>query len=181
MIEARLKTLYKTKIIKDLYKDLKLKNIFQVPKITKICISSSISTNIHSTKEIKNIYDNLIAITGQKPVITKVKKSISEFKIRKKMPIGCKVTLRNILMYEFLDRMINIALPRVKDFRGIKKSQFDNNGNLSIGIKEQIIFPEIDVKNNQKSIGLNITVVTNINNQNISQKLLENFNLPFIK
>lgn len=177
---SRLKEQYYKVYIINLKKKLNVKNKLEVPKIKKICINMSISIK-KNDYNIKQIYDNMIYITGQKPIITKAKKSISSFQLRKGMKIGCKVTLRKNIMYEFLDRMINIALPRIKDFKGIKETQFDNYGNLSIGIKEQIIFPEIDYNKLYSTNGLNIAIVTNANNNKTARMLLEEFNIPFIK
>ena len=177
---ARLRQYYDKKYIKELKRELNVRNIMEVPKIEKICISSSLSINRNDLDNIEKIYDDVISISGQKPAITRSKKSISGFNLRKGMSIGCKVTLRKNIMYEFLDRMINIALPRIKDFKGIKESQFDGNGNLSIGIKEQIIFPEIDYNKVNRIRGMNIVIVTSTKNNKISQHLLQKFNIPFI-
>jgi len=177
---ARLRQYYEKTYIKELKRELNIKNIMKVPRIEKICISSSVSINKNNLDTVEKIYDDLISISGQKPSITKSKKSISDFKIRKGMSIGCKITLRKNIMYEFLDRMINIALPRIKDFRGIKESQFDGNGNISIGIKEQIIFPEIDYNKVDRIRGMNIVIVTSAKDNKISKFLLQKFNIPFI-
>jgi len=180
MTKSRLEIYYKKISIPRLKDELNIKNILKIPKIKKVCINSSISNTINNVYQIKKIYDNLITITGQKPIITKAKKSIASFNLRKGMILGCKITLRKTIMYEFLDRMINIALPRIKDFKGIKNSQFDKNGNISIGLKEQNIFPEINQIKNEKNRGLNITIVTNTKKDIYAKKLLQTFNLPLI-
>jgi large subunit ribosomal protein L5 len=176
---ARLRKYYEKTYINELKKELNIENIMKVPKIEKICVSSSISVNKNNSGNVEKIYDDIICITGQKLTITKSKKSISGFNLRKGMSIGCKVTLRKNIMYEFLDRMINIALPRIKDFRGIKESQFDGNGNISIGVKEQIIFPEIDYNKIDKIRGMMIVIVTSTNNNEEAKFLLKTFKLPF--
>jgi large subunit ribosomal protein L5 len=165
-----LKILYKEKVVPILIKELSLKNKMQVPKLEKIVLNMGLGDAIKNSKCIENSMNVMMLISGQRPVITKAKKSIASFKLRKGTQIGIKVTIRNNKMWDFLYRFINIALPRVRDFRGIF-SKFDGNGNLSIGIKEQIIFPEIDYDKIDKIRGFNVTIVTNAIN-NLSGKLL---------
>lgn len=152
----------------------------QVPRIEKVVINMGIKDAASDSKVMDQIVAELMLITGQKPVVTKASKSIAAFKLRKGMPIGCKVTLRKKMMYEFLDRLINIALPRGKDFRGLSSKQFDGNGNFAFGLKEHIVFPEIDYDKITTIRGMGIVVVTNAKNNEESKALLEGFNVPFI-
>ena len=178
---ARLKTFYQNELKEKLKQKFGLKNIFEVPKISKIVVNIGVGEAVSDSKKINAALDDLASITGQKPVVTKAKKSIAGFKLRKGLSIGCKVTLRKNRMYEFLDRLIYIALPRVRDFKGLSSKSFDGNGNYSIGIKEQIIFPEIDYDKIDKVRGMDINIVTNTNNQDHALELLKGFNLPFKK
>jgi large subunit ribosomal protein L5 len=164
-----------------LQKELGVKNVFEIPKITKIVINMSVGEAAQDSKKIQFALDDLTAISGQKPVVTKAKKSIAAFKLREGMNIGAKVTLRRERMYEFLDRLINIALPRVRDFRGLSKKSFDGRGNYSLGIKEQIIFPEINYDKVDKIRGMDITVCTSAQDDASALKLLTAFNFPFSK
>ena len=168
-------------IKKDLQKELGVVNAYAVPKITKIVINMSVGEAAQDSKKIQFAVDDLTAIAGQKPVVTKAKKSIAAFKLREGMNIGAKVTLRRDRMYEFLDRLINIALPRVRDFRGLSHKSFDGRGNYSLGIKEQIIFPEINYDKVDKIRGMDITICTNTNDDASAMKLLTAFNFPFAK
>lgn len=172
---------YKNIIVKELFKEQRFKSIMQVPSIKKIIINVGAGDAIQNNKVIENITYELSQITGLKPVITKAKKSIASFKLRKGMPIGAKVTLRRKKMYHFLDKLINIVLPRVRDFRGLNKNSFDKNGNYSLGIKEQIIFPEIDYDKVKKIRGMNITIVTSTNNNIFALFLLSKMGMPFKK
>lgn len=176
---SRLKELYNTKLKSSLMSKLKYKNIFQIPKIKKVVLNIGVGENVSDSKKIKNAIEDLMMISGQKPTITKAKKSIAGFKLRKGMDIGCKVTLRKNRMYEFVDRLITIALPRVRDFKGLSKKSFDGNGNYSLGIKEQIVFPEIDYDKIDKIRGLDITIITSTSNDNEALELLKGFNFPF--
>ena len=176
---ARLKELYKKSIIGNLTKDLDIKNIMEVPKIEKIVINMSNGDIASDSKIIKTLVDELGLISGQKPSITKAKKSIAGFKIREAMPIGCKVTLRKDRMYEFLDRLVNIVLPRVRDFRGLSRKSFDKRGNYNFGLKEQTVFPEISYDKISRNNGMNITIVTSARNDEACLKLLKEFNIPF--
>ena len=176
---ARLKDLYHNEIREKIKSKFNLKNIYEVPKISKIVLNMGVGEAISDSKKINSASDDLMSITGQKPVVTKAKQSIAGFKLRKGLSIGCKVTLRKNRMYEFLDRLIYIALPRVRDFKGLSKKSFDGNGNYSIGIKEQIIFPEIDYDKIDKVRGMDICIVTSTQNEEHAFELLKGFNLPF--
>ena len=176
---ARLAEKYESEIRVQLKQKFNLKNIFEVPKLVKIVVNMGVGEAVSDSKVINKAIEDLSLITGQKPVITKAKKSIAGFKLRKGLNIGCKVTLRKKRMFEFLDRLIFIALPRVRDFKGLSKKSFDGNGNYSIGIKEQIIFPEIDYDKVDKIRGMDITITTTTTNQDHAYELLKSFNLPF--
>ena len=176
---ARLKELYNNQLRDQLKIKFGYKNIFQVPKILKIVVNMGVGETVVDSKKINNASEDLMQISGQKPLITQSKKSIAGFKLRKGLNIGCKVTLRKNRMYEFLDRLIYIALPRVRDFKGLSKKSFDGNGNFSIGIKEQIIFPEIDYDKIDKVRGMDISIITSTDNDEHAFELLKGFNLPF--
>ena len=176
---ARLKEHYNTQLKDQLMQKLGLKNKFEVPKITKIVVNIGVGEAAADSKKIDSATSDLATITGQKPIITKAKKSIAGFKLRKGVNIGCKVTLRKNRMYEFLDRLVCIALPRVRDFKGLSKKSFDKSGNYSIGLKEQIIFPEIDYDKIDKVRGMDISIITSTSNDNHAFELLKGFNLPF--
>ncbi|WHQ47234.1 MAG: 50S ribosomal protein L5 [Candidatus Midichloria sp.] len=180
MPKARLEKHYLSVILPSLKKKFGYKNIMQVPRIEKVIINMGIKDAASDSKIIDQVISELMLITGQKPVLTKAAKSIAAFKLRKGMPIGCKVTLRKKIMYEFLDRLINIALPRGKDFRGLSSKQFDGNGNFAFGLKEHIVFPEIDYDKINIIRGMGIVIVTNAKNNEKSKALLEGFNVPFI-
>ena len=179
MVSSRLEKHYNKVSAPQLKKHFNFKNDMQVPRLKKISINVSIKDAVNDSKAIDKIYEEIMAISGQKPAITKAKKSIAGFKLREGMKIGCKVTLRKTMMYEFLDRLINIALPRVRDFKGLSAKQFDGNGNFCLGIKEQIVFPEIDYNKVDKIRGMNIVIVTSTNNNEEAKFLLKTFNLPF--
>ncbi len=176
---ARLSEKYMNLIRPQLKEKFGLKNIFEVPKLEKIVVNIGVGEAVSDSKIINNAINDLTQITGQKPIITKAKKSIAGFKLRKGLNIGCKVTLRKKRMYEFLDRLIFIALPRVRDFKGLSKKSFDGSGNYSIGIKEQIIFPEINYDKIDKVRGMDISIATSTSNQEHAYELLKSFNLPF--
>ena len=180
MIASRLKQMYVEEIVPNLMEKLHYKSIMQVPKIKKISINQGLGAAVNDKKLIQSGVDELTLITGQKAVTTKAKKSISNFKLREHMPIGAKVTLRGRMMYEFLDRLISVALPRVRDFRGLNHKGFDGNGNYTLGIKEQIIFPEISIDKINRVTGMNITIVIDSNNDKESYELLKAFGMPFI-
>jgi len=177
----RLKKEYKDIITKTLMQSHSLKNIMQVPKLEKIVISKGLGAAVADKKVVDHAIDELTLISGQKAISTKSKKDISNFKLRKGMPIGTKVTLRGDRMYEFLDRLITAALPRVRDFQGIKTSGFDGRGNYNLGITEQIIFPEINIDKINKISGMDITFVTSTDNDNLAKSLLKELGLPFKK
>ena len=177
----RLKDDYSKKVTKDLQGKLELKNVMQVPTLDKIVISRGVGAAVSDKKLIDHAVEELTLISGQKAVATLSKKDVASFKLRKGTPIGAKVTLRGDRMYEFLDRLITIALPRVRDFQGIKSDGFDGRGNYNLGIKEQIIFPEINIDKVNKISGMDITFVTNTNSDKESKALLTNLGLPFKK
>ena len=179
--EPRLKKEYKSTIAKTLMDNHGLKNIMQVPRLEKIIISKGLGLAVADKKVIDNALEELTQISGQKAIATKSKKDISNFKLRKGMPIGAKVTLRRDRMFEFLDRLITAALPRVRDFQGIKTSGFDGRGNYNLGIAEQIIFPEINIDKINKISGMDITFVTSTENDNLAKSLLIELGLPFKK
>ena len=180
MTLSRLKKMYVEEIVPNLMDKLQYKSVMQVPKIKKIAINQGLGAAVNDKKLVQSGVDELTLITGQKAVATKAKKSISNFKLREDMPIGAKVTLRGEMMYEFLDRLISVALPRVRDFRGLNNKGFDGNGNYTLGIKEQIIFPEISIDKINKLNGMNITIVIDSNTDEESYELLKAFGMPFI-
>lgn len=176
---ARLQTLYKEKLVSQLKEELNLKNIMEVPRITKITINMGVGEAVGDKKILENAVSDMEKIAGQKAVVTKSRKSIAGFKIREDWPIGCKVTLRREKMYEFLDRLVSIAIPRIRDFRGISPKQFDGRGNFSMGVGEQIIFPEIDYDKVDKLRGMDICISTTARNDEEGRALLKAFNFPF--
>ena len=176
---SRLLEEYNNQIKKDLKSKLGLKNIFEVPKLKKIILNIGVGEAKDDTKLIDKALDDLTMISGQKAIKTKSKKAISGFKIRAGMPVGVKVTLRNKRMYEFLDRLVNIAIPRIRDFRGLNSKSFDGNGNFSMGIKEHVIFPEINFDKVDKIRGMDITICTTAKNNKEALELLRSFNMPF--
>ena len=177
---SRLKTTYEKEIVSKLLAKLSLKNKHDVPKISKIILNMGLGEDASDGKKLKACVDDMALITGQKPVITKFKKSVANFKTRKGSNAGLKVTLRKNKMYEFLDRLISVALPRVRDFRGLSSKGFDKNGNYTLGIKEQIIFPEISIDKINKLTGMNITIVIDSKSPKESFELLKAFGMPFI-
>lgn len=176
---TRLQEKYKTEIRPGLQTAFSYANVMQVPKLTKIVVNMGIGEAVRDAKMIDSAVADLTAITGQKPVTTRAKKSIAAFKLREGMPIGCKVTLRSSRMYEFLDRLVTIALPRVRDFRGLSEKSFDGNGNFSIGLREQIVFPEIEYDKTDKIRGMDIIIVTTAKTDAEAKALLKGFNVPF--
>lgn len=174
-----LQTLYKEKIFPKLLKEFQYQNIHEIPKLTKIIISRGLGEAAQNNKIIDKSIEEFKLITGQKPLITKTKKSIAGFKIRENIPIGLKVTLRKQKMYDFLNKLINLSLPRIRDFRGISTKQFDGRGNYNLGLTEQIIFPEINYDEIDKIRGMNITIVTTAKNDTESLALLKGFGMPF--
>lgn len=176
---ARLQEQYKTSIIKKLQDELGLKNVMDVPKITKITVNMGVGEALGDKKILDHAVNDLEKITGQKAVITKARKSIAGFKLREGWPVGCMVTLRSKQMYEFLDRLISIAVPRIRDFRGLSPKSFDGRGNYSMGTNEQIIFPEIDYDKIDTLRGLDIAITTTARTDDEGRALLKAFNFPF--
>ncbi|MDA9289079.1 MAG: 50S ribosomal protein L5 [Candidatus Puniceispirillales bacterium] len=179
-MSVRLQDKYKKEIIKMLIDKFKYGNPMEVPKLEKIVINMGVGEAVKDSKKIDSAVKELAAITGQKPIITKSKKANASFKLREGMPIGVKVTLRRKKMYEFVDRFINIALPRVRDFRGINAKSFDGNGNYALGLKEQFVFPEIEYDNVDSARGMDIIFVTSAKSDDEAKELLKGFEFPFI-
>lgn len=175
---ARLRDVYKSEIAPKLKEELGLANVMEVPRITKITLNMGVGEAIGDKKVLENAVADLTLISGQKPVVTKARKSVAGFKIREGWPIGCKVTLRSDRMYEFLERLVGIAIPRIRDFRGISPKQFDGRGNFSMGVTEQIIFPEIDYDKVDKLRGLDICITTTARTDEEGRALLRAFNFP---
>lgn len=178
---SRLREIYKNEIVDSMVKKFGYKNIMEVPKLDKIVINMGVGEAKDNAKVLEFAVKDLEAITGQKAVLTKAKNSVANFKIREGMPIGCKVTLRGERMYEFLDRLVNLALPRVRDFRGVNPNAFDGRGNYALGIKEQLIFPEIEYDKIDKVRGMDVIFVTTANTDEEGRELLKLFNMPFEK
>jgi large subunit ribosomal protein L5 len=178
---ATMKELYETEYRPQLQKDFGYKNMFQIPKVEKIVLNMGLGEAVQNPKIVEKAANELTLIAGQKAVVTRARKSIATFKLREGMPIGARVTLRQDRMYDFLSKLINIALPRVRDFRGISAKGFDGSGNFSLGIKEHIIFPEIDYDKIEKIRGLNITIVTNARTDEEGRALLTMLGMPFAK
>lgn len=181
MAEARLYTQYKEEIVPKLKEEFGIENIMAIPKLQKIVINVGAGEAINDGKYLDTVSENIGLITGQKPVKTLAKQSVSNFKLREGMPIGCKVTLREKIMYEFLDRFINLSLPRTRDFQGIPNKSFDGRGNYTVGIKEHTIFPEINVDTASFVHGMDITFVTNAETDEQAFSLLKHFGMPFKK
>ncbi|MEK8019326.1 MAG: 50S ribosomal protein L5 [Candidatus Parabeggiatoa sp.] len=175
---ARLQTYYRDTVIKQLMEQFEYKSIMQVPKIVQITLNMGLGEAVGDKKVIERAVDDMMAIAGQKPVVTNARKSISNFKIREGWPIGCKVNLRRERMYEFFDRLISIAIPRIRDFRGLNRKAFDGRGNYSLGIREQIIFPEIDYDKIDAIRGLDITISSTARTDEEGYALLKAFNFP---
>ena len=178
---ARLKELYYDEIVEAMTKKFGYKNVMEVPKLDKIVVNMGVGEAKDNAKVLENAVADMETITGQKAVLTKAKSSIANFKIREGMAIGCKTTLRGEKMYEFLDRLVNLALPRVRDFRGVNPNAFDGRGNYALGIKEQIIFPEIEYDKIDKTRGMDIIFVTTAKTDEEARELLTLFNMPFAK
>jgi large subunit ribosomal protein L5 len=176
---ARLQTYYREKVVPDLMKQFGYKSVMQVPRLTKITLNMGVSEAVADKKVMEHAVGDLTKISGQKPVVTKSRKAIAAFKIRENVPIGTMVTLRGVRMYEFLDRFVTIALPRVRDFRGISARSFDGRGNYNVGVKEQIIFPEIDYDKIDAIRGLNISITTSAKSDDECKALLGAFRFPF--
>jgi len=180
-IPSRLGEFYKASIVPALMKTFSYKNVMEVPKLEKIIVNMGVGAAVTDPKVLEEAIKELESITGQKPSIRLARKSISNFKLREGMKIGAKVSLRKVRMYEFLDRLINVALPRVRDFRGLSDKSFDGRGNYTLGVKEQIIFPEIDIDKIARVMGMDITFVTTAKSDNEAYELLKEFGVPFIK
>jgi len=178
---ARLKQIFNDKIVPELKKKLELKNTMEVPRILKITVNMGVGEAVADKKVMDAAAADMAKITGQKPAVTKAKKSVATFKVRDGQAIGCKVTLRGDRMYEFLDRLVSIAIPRIRDFRGISTRSFDGRGNYSLGVKEQIIFPEIQYDQIDQIRGMDITISTSARDDKHGRALLEAFNFPFRK
>jgi large subunit ribosomal protein L5 len=178
---SRLQEHYDKVVKKELIEKFSYKNPMQVPKLEKIVINMGVGDAAGDIKKLQPVADQLAQIAGQKPVITKAKNSIAGFKVREEMPLGTKVTLRREKMYEFLDRLVNVALPRVRDFRGISPKSFDGRGNYAMGIKEQIVFPEVNYDQIDKIRGMDIIIVTTAKTNDEARELLAGFNMPFTK
>lgn len=176
---ARLHTQYKEQIVSDLVQRFNYSSVMQVPRLKKITLNMGVGEAVADKKILQNAMDDMQKISGQKPIITYARKSIAGFKIREGMPVGCKVTLRREKMYEFLDRLISIAIPRIRDFRGLNPRSFDGRGSYSMGVREQIIFPEIDYDKIDALRGLDITITTSANSDEEARALLEQFKFPF--
>ena len=176
---ARLETYYKETVVPKLLESGKFANVMEVPKITKITVNMGVGEAVGNKKVLNHATGDMAKITGQQPIITHAKKSVAGFKIRDGWPIGCKVTLRRHKMYEFLDRLVSVSLPRVRDFRGLNPKSFDGRGNYSMGVKEQIIFPEIEYDKIDTIRGMDITITTNARNDEEARMLLDEFDFPF--
>jgi large subunit ribosomal protein L5 len=178
---ARLKDIYKAELAPQLQKDLQLKNVMEIPRVEKVVVNMGLGEAIQNIKVLESAVEELGRITGQKAVVTRAKNSIASFKLREGMPIGAMVTLRRERAYEFLDRLVNIALPRVRDFKGVSPKAFDGRGNYTLGIREQLIFPEIDLEKIAKVKGLNVTIVTSARTDEEGRALLAGLGMPFRK
>ena len=178
---ARLQTYYREKVVPELMKSLGVTNPMRVPKITRITVNMGVGEAVADKKAMDGAVGDLTALTGQKPIVTKSRKAIASFKLRAGIPVGAKVTLRGARMYEFLDRLINVAMPRIRDFRGVSARSFDGRGNYSFGVKEQIIFPEIAYDKIDAIRGMDITITTTARDDREGRALLESFNFPFRK
>jgi large subunit ribosomal protein L5 len=178
---ARLQTYYRDKVVPELMKSLGMTNPMRVPKITRITVNMGVGEAVADKKALDGAVGDLTALTGQKPLVTKSRKAIAAFKLRAGIPVGAKVTLRGERMYEFLDRLVNVAMPRIRDFRGVSARSFDGRGNYSFGVKEQIIFPEIAYDKIDAIRGMDITITTTARDDREGRALLESFNFPFRK
>lgn len=178
---SRLKELYQTELLPKLMKELQLRNVMEAPRVEKVVVNMGLGEAIQNVKILESAVEEMSRITGQKAVITRAKKSIAQFKLREDMPIGVMVTLRRDRAYEFLDRLINVALPRVRDFKGVSAKAFDGRGNYTLGIREQLIFPEIDIERIDKIKGMNVTIVTSARTDEEGRALLTEMGMPFRK
>ncbi|HKJ29384.1 MAG: 50S ribosomal protein L5 [Deltaproteobacteria bacterium] len=178
---SRLKEIYQNELVGKLKQELQLKNVMEVPRVEKVVVNMGLGEAIQNVKILESAVEEMSRITGQKAVITRAKKSIAQFKLREEMPIGVMVTLRRDRAYEFLDRLINVALPRVRDFKGVSPKAFDGRGNYTLGIREQLIFPEIDIEQIDKIKGMNVTIVTSARTDEEGRALLAGMGMPFRK
>ena len=178
---ARLREIYQNELVDKLKQELQLKNVMEVPRVEKVVVNMGLGEAIQNVKILESAVEEMSRITGQKAVITRAKKSIAQFKLREEMPIGVMVTLRRDRAYEFLDRLINVALPRVRDFKGVSPKAFDGRGNYTLGIREQLIFPEIDIEQIDKIKGMNVTIVTSARTDEEGRALLALMGMPFRK
>jgi large subunit ribosomal protein L5 len=178
---SRLKEIYQNELVGKLKQELQLKNVMEVPRVEKVVVNMGLGEAIQNVKILESAVEEMSRITGQKAVITRAKKSIAQFKLREEMPIGVMVTLRRDRAYEFLDRLINVALPRVRDFKGVSPKAFDGRGNYTLGIREQLIFPEIDIEQIDKIKGMNVTIVTSARTDEEGRALLALMGMPFRK
>jgi len=176
---SRLQTYYKETVVPQLKEQLGLDNVMEVPKVTKITLNMGVGEAVADKKVMDRAVGDMTAIAGQKPVVNNARKSVASFKIRDGWPVGCKVTLRRERMYEFMDRLVNVAIPRIRDFRGLNRKSFDGRGNYSMGVKEQIMFPEIDYDQIDVIRGMDITITTNAKSDAEALALLQAFNFPF--
>ena len=175
----RLRTVYETEVRESLQKEFSFSNVMEIPKLDKIVINMGVGQAVNDSKKVKKAVSEMTLIAGQAPVTTRAKKSIAGFKVREEMPLGCKVTLRGTKMYEFLDRLIQVALPRVRDFRGVSDKSFDGRGNYAMGLKEHIVFPEIDFDTVVDMLGMDIIICTDTKSDAEAKALLKHFNMPF--
>jgi large subunit ribosomal protein L5 len=176
---SRLQNYYRETIVPQLMEELGFSNVMEVPKVTKITLNMGVGEAVTDKKVMEHAVKDMTAIAGQKPIVRNSRRSVASFKIRDGWPVGCKVTLRREKMYEFLDRLVNVAIPRVRDFRGLNRKSFDGRGNYSLGVKEQIMFPEIDYDQVDAIRGMDITITTNAKNDEEGMALLKAFNFPF--
>ena len=176
---ARLRDYYRSKVVPKLKEDLGLKNVMQVPRVSKITLNMGVGEALGDRKLVDKAIEDMTLIAGQKAVMTRARKSVATFKVREGWPIGCKVTMRRERMYEFLDRLINVAIPRIRDFRGLSPKSFDGRGNFSMGVQEQIVFPEVDYDHIDSIRGMDITITTTAQNDEQGIALLEAFKFPF--
>ena len=176
---SRLQTYYKETVVPELQKQFNYKNIMEVPKVTKITLNMGVGEAVGDKKVMERAVGDMTAIAGQKPIVNLARKSVASFKIRDGWPVGCKVTLRRERMYEFMDRLVNVSIPRIRDFRGLNRKSFDGRGNFSMGVKEQIMFPEIDYDKIDTIRGMDITITTTAKTDDEARALLKAFNFPF--
>lgn len=180
-VTPRLLEMYRKEVVPAMMKRFSYKSVMQVPRLEKISINTGVGQATQDPKLIESTVRDLEAIVGQKVVVTRAKKSISNFKLRERMPIGCRVTLRSAKMFEFLDRFVNVAVPRIRDFRGLSDKSFDGRGNYTIGIKEHVVFPEVDVDKIARVFGMDVTIVTTAGTDQEAYELLKGFGFPFVK